>query len=503
MLINRRKALPILIIAGVFSIFLFIDFSKNRSASRSRGSATNFDSEASFQRLETAFRKHYPFTPNVSRDFGYEGTDLDKAFYEFPIPTAAIYVYKAYYDLRDPEGPRIRVLITANCTLMNSNTTRLDLTMDGKSIGIGWKKMTNGIGCKSESCKFWHYDIASKVYEGRVPDTITFHRNEFAAEIPVERSPAKYTDDVSACIGALHWYNDWPRLILYVEMARLNGISRILVTWQSISKEVKAVIDYYQQRGIIQPHPWPLLPFNEKRDPNANVFIVSHNLFTQHCNFWSRSKYTFLSDVDELLYMRYHNTTLFDLLETWYRKKSDIAGFKFKHTPMALKLAPEPFDYDKFLELDALRNPVPYRYWRFPKSIWLTEATRIAWVHYAKEFFGKRKNHDIPAEEALYFHLRDTFENANTTALYPDVQLFKEDEIDERLVAMANTIREIFPDGTPNYRAKKLAAPRKECQKKPIVKGCRDSGVSCFPTLRKMDEWIFAVPTPESFYIPV
>ncbi|CAJ0587779.1 unnamed protein product, partial [Mesorhabditis spiculigera] len=374
----------------------------------------------------------------------------------------AVYVYKAYYDLRDPAGPRIRVLLTSNCSTLASNQTVLDLRIEGKSIGIGWEKMTNG----------------------------------------VERSPSKYTDDVSACIGALHWFNDWPRLILYVEMARLNGISRILVTWQSISKEVKAVIDYYQQRGIIQPHPWPLLPFNEKRNPNSNVYIASHNLFTQHCNFWSSSKYTFLSDVDELLYMRYHNKTLFELLESWYRKKKDIAGFKFKHTPLALKMASNPFEYEKFLELEPLRKPLTYEGWRFPKSIFLTEYTQISWVHYPREFFAKKKNYEIPADEALYFHLRENFEDANATVLYPDVQLFRQEEVDQRIWLIADTIRDIFQDTVPKYRTRELYAAMGECRKRKGKK-CEDASVGCWDALSGMDDWIYAAPTPNSYYIPV
>ncbi|CAJ0587359.1 unnamed protein product, partial [Mesorhabditis spiculigera] len=460
--------------------------------------------EATLKR--SIFEQHYPKArSNPSRITKYGNSGFGDSHYEVPIDDEAVYVYKAYYDLRDPAGPRIRVLLTSNCSILANTTNTWDLKIRGKSIGVAWKKLTNGnrlSKCMDEGCAYWHYDIASKVYEGNVPDMITFHRNEFFAEIPVERSPSKYTDDISACIGALHWFNDWPRLILYVEMARLNGISRILVTWQSISKEVQAVIDYYQQRGIIKPHPWPLLSFNEKRDPNSNVYIVSHNLFTQHCNFWSSSKYTFLSDVDEMLYMRYHNKTLYVLLILQIGQANSEAGYNFKHTQLAVKMAPQPFEFEEFLKLDGLRKPKAYAEYRFPKSIWLTEYTRVAWVHYAREFFANKTNYDIPPEEALYFHLRENFKKKDAVIQYPDVELFRKDETDERLRGMARTIREIFKNFEPGYRAPVNYALMEECRSQQN-KTCDDSGVTCWDLLSEMDNWILAAPTPDSYYIPV
>ncbi|CAJ0567815.1 unnamed protein product, partial [Mesorhabditis spiculigera] len=495
MRVNRKQVLAVFAV-GIFALFLVA-----RSRPPSRYFSANILGD-SVGKQEEIFHQHYPFSPNVTRGFRYENTDLDKAFYEFPIPKDALYVYKAFYDLRDPEGPRIRVCVTASCRVIDDPATTIDLRVDGQSIGLGWKNSTNCCKCAVDGCKYFSYDIASKIYRGPVPETVSFHRNEHSAEIPVEQPPSKYTDDISACTGPLHWYNDWPRLILYVETARLNGISRILVTWQSISKEVKAVIDYYQQKGIIHPLPWPALPFNDEIDVYPQVHNAGQNLFNQYCNFWSSSKYTHLSDVDELLHIRHQNRTLYDLLEATARENASIGGFRFQHTPLALNWIPEPFDYEKFLKLDALRSartPNTDR-WRLGKSIWMTNVTRISWVHYVLKFFAGRENYHVPREQALLLHMRNSFQKSTAAPLFPNFQLWPKEQMDERLAKMADTIREIFRDGPPNYRTSTLPASEK-CTR--VWPSCWNAGASCFTSMSNHDDWIYATPTPQSFHIPV
>ncbi|CAJ0580269.1 unnamed protein product, partial [Mesorhabditis spiculigera] len=425
------------------------------------------------------FEKYYPSPRNRSRHPKYGNSNLSDAYSDAPLGEDVIYIYKAFYDTRDPAGPRIRVILTANCATLASGA----LT-----------------SCLGDDCPYHHYDIASEAYEGAIPETVTFHRDDFIAEIPIERSPAEYSDDISACLGGMHWYNDWPRLIFYVEMVRRNGISRILVPWQVMSPEVKAVIDYYKQKGIIDLHPWPLMPFGKKHDPNKLVFYNAQWLLTQYCNFWTKSKYTYLSDVDEMLYVRDRNWTLYELLESWSRNASDLGGFSFPHTPLSLDLAQEPFDYEKFLELEPLRmRPrTVVDDWRFPKSVWITEHTMVSWVHYATEFFADKRNNDIPADEALDLHMRNDFIGRNYTDLYPDVQIFSEEEVEGELSRIRGIIREIFRDLRPNYRTPAVHA----AMEKP-GKPCDDSGVGCWELLSRVDDWIYASPTPESFYIPV
>ncbi|CAJ0924133.1 unnamed protein product, partial [Mesorhabditis belari] len=117
---------------------------------------------------------------------------------------------------------------------------------------------------------------------------ITVHRDASSKEVPLFQSPTNYTNTVSACIGPLYWFNDWIRLIIFVEYWKFIGVSKILLTPNVISKDVAKVIEYYKAQGIIETHGWPLLPFTEKVDPNYGVHYVSDNLDTQHCTFWSK-----------------------------------------------------------------------------------------------------------------------------------------------------------------------------------------------------------------------
>ncbi|CAJ0587303.1 unnamed protein product, partial [Mesorhabditis spiculigera] len=451
------------------------------------------------------FRQYYPKI-EAQRNLSYHGSNWDKSYYRFDIPNNAIFVHKAFYDLRDPAGPRIRVIVTATCAGIGDE---IDILVDGAAIGVEWKTCTNSVKCPTnEGCPYWHYDIASRVYKDRVPDTIHVSRrnNRTAAlqVVPLDRSPSKYSNTVSACIGPLYWANDWPRVILFVEYWKKLGIKKILFTPIVVSKTVQRVIDYYKKQGIVETHGWPLLPFNEKLDPNFGVYVVSDNLDTQHCAFWSSSRYTFVGDIDELLVIRNTSQSLHDYVAGVDKKKKDLGGLLFPHVALGLNppLAKNPFNFNDYLKLDGLKKPILFANNRAPKSIFVTESVKIAWIHSPRAHFRGRRNHNVPAKEAIYLHARENFERdfVNKTMLFTDVQLFTESELEN----IRKAASEIFITGPPSYNVDKVLKEMDACRKKSLAKTrCRDQVVSCYAEMIKLDDWVFTEPTEESYYIPV
>ncbi|CAJ0924127.1 unnamed protein product, partial [Mesorhabditis belari] len=366
----------------------------------------------------------YHLLPSVL-DFGSTtwnftyGTNWDKSFYkEGPLTGDELFFHKAFYDLRDPAGPRIRLLVTATCA---GRGGKIDISIDGKKLGIEWNKCTNSVGCPNkESCPYWHYDIASKVYNGQIPKM-------------------------------------------------LRESSKRMV------------------------------------DPNYGVHYVSDNLDTQHCTFWSKSKYTYIGDVDEMLYIR-NRTKLFDFLESWDKKKKDLGGLIFPHVALTFDppTVPRPYNYEQFIKLDGLKHPKVFDSWRFPKSIFLTQYIRIAWVHYPREHFGKRESHKVPPEEALYLHAREDFDKEpNVTQIHFDVRLFDEENVDKKVDSIRATIFEIFDGEIPEYKTHQVYSQIYACKKKGSLrkKGCSEPGVSCFQAIHKLDDWIYTEPTEESNYV--
>lgn len=82
------------------------------------------------------------------------------------------------------------------------------------------------------------------------------------------------------CVPPLYWYDDWPRLILFVEYWKEEGAS-VSIYVNSVSENVKKVIDYYETevdnpmmfleriiKGSIKVINWSMLPRLKDEDPN-------------------------------------------------------------------------------------------------------------------------------------------------------------------------------------------------------------------------------------------
>ncbi|CAJ0926678.1 unnamed protein product, partial [Mesorhabditis belari] len=335
-----------------------------------------------------------------------------------------------------------------------------------------------------KGCQYWHYDIGSK---------ITVTHDGVSTEVKLHVAPSEYTDSLSACIGPLHWFNDWPRLIAFIELWRRQGTHTFLVSVQSVSKSVQQVIDYYV----------------DKYDPNFKTFYVSDNLEFQHCIFWSKSKYTFLGDVDDFIYIRNRSYNYFDYLEKWLAEKSDFGALKFSHVGLTFRprIVENPFIYENFLTFDSFRNPITFDNWRFPKTIFLTKAVKANWVHYPNEYFLGKTAYEAPKEEALHLHGRYDFdlrEDINESSkLYPDVQFFEPNKIDNTLKEIGAIVREIFHGETPEYRGALAHDAVERCRNTgwSAQSGCLEPGVSCFDDLFPLDHWVLAEPNEDGHYV--
>ncbi|CAJ0939537.1 unnamed protein product, partial [Mesorhabditis belari] len=144
------------------------------------------------------------------------------------------------------------------------------------------------------------------VYWGEAPDTVTVFHEDVSVEVKLHRapSPSMYTNDISVCVGPMHWFNDWPRLIVFAEYLKSQGIKKFLLHVQSVSKTAKKVLDYYEKEGFLEVRGWPLLPFNKYWNPNLYTYNVAHHREMYDCGFWSASKWTFYGDLDDLPYIR-------------------------------------------------------------------------------------------------------------------------------------------------------------------------------------------------------
>ncbi|CAJ0938965.1 unnamed protein product, partial [Mesorhabditis belari] len=127
-----------------------------------------------------------------------------------------------------------------------------------------------------DTCHYQAYDIASMVYWGEAPDTVTVFHEDVSVEVKLHRapSPSMYTNDISVCVGPMHW--DFSRFVAGHCFHSTNMLVML-------------------KRSVVYSIQW---------NPNLYTYNVAHHREMYDCGFWSASKWTFYGDLDDLPYIR-------------------------------------------------------------------------------------------------------------------------------------------------------------------------------------------------------
>ncbi|KAF8381660.1 hypothetical protein PRIPAC_70802 [Pristionchus pacificus] len=186
----------------------------------------------------------------------------------------SILLYRAYYDNRT--GPGIfRILAVSPCL---QSSTHLSIGSDSFHSLLLHSPMEKFCPWKwAPSCKWnaYHFQSQSMPFSPQ----INVNLYERSVKMDVNSVPFLY-ETLEVCVPPLYWYDDWPRLILFVEYWKEEGAS-VSIYVNSVSENVKKVIDYYETevdnpmmfleriiKGSIKVINWSMLPRLKDEDPN-------------------------------------------------------------------------------------------------------------------------------------------------------------------------------------------------------------------------------------------
>ncbi|CAJ0933950.1 unnamed protein product, partial [Mesorhabditis belari] len=308
------------------------------------------------------------------------------------------------------------------------------------------------------------------------------------AIVKLHRLPRSYEYDINVCIvGPLFWYNDWPRVFLILEKWRVNKVRKVLLHVHSMSQDTKRVLDYYIKKGLLEIRPYPMMPFTNEFDPNNHIFYTAQHLVTFMCSVWNVSE-TLLKVVERM-------------------DEEDLGSFTLKHNALGFLhgMIPNPWNFREFLKFDFLKSAIPYKVDVNGKYIMKTGKARVPWIHGMKKYFGKSNDVQISTDDILLLHLRNSYNDIKKKQnLFPEDQIFQNLNTTE----LSITLREIFGDEEPSFRPSLTDPILHECMKSALSdtpgEDClKTTGNGCFDVLKDLDDWLFAVPTEGSHYIPI
>ncbi|GMT11103.1 hypothetical protein PFISCL1PPCAC_2400 [Pristionchus fissidentatus] len=388
-----------------------------------------------------------------------------------------IFLYRAYYDNRTGPG-RLRVLAISTCL---STTDRIFINYGSYSIPLVHRPIEKYCPWQwAPDCKWnaFHFEAPASDYTPHMNVTLPGR----SLQMPVHTLP-ELTETLQICVPPLYWYDDWPRLVLFVEFWKREDAA-IMIYVNSISANVKRVIDYYENEGAIRVVNWPMLPELRDEDPNRSIYRLSHSLAHNNCVLRSSSKYTTLLDLDEFIIVR--NTSLLDFVRSQIDTDPTVGSMQFVHRGLVSNIpVDENFDAIDTMEARVVDGP--------SKVLFTPSSTLFLSTHFVNTHVEGFHGTTISPDEAFLLHNRISF---------GDKKIGEEIEFNDKFpLDLKDRIIEtrdiIFGSNTPKFS---LNVTNKvvRCTSSWRHDGCKTPISSCYSTLISMEDWIFVGPSIDS-----
>lgn len=224
---------------------------------------------------------------------------------------------------------------------------------------------------------------------------------------PKSVSP-KLKPEIALCIGPLQYnYSQGLRIVEYFELYKLLGITKFYVYYLTSTPEVKRIIDYYENEGLIEIFDWQLTGYNFENNLRYGGIFSSLNECVYRARVVDSFKYAAIIDFDEIL-MPFKNNSLSLFIKSLGNHSEYIFSNTFFHKFMKDDESSTPDNaVNRFLYTQSRieRTQVYIKTSRTKYVVDTEEAIEIGnhhtWRTYTSNTFY------VPENLGLLFHYRD------------------------------------------------------------------------------------------------
>lgn len=213
------------------------------------------------------------------------------------VSNRSILVYRAYLDQTNVDRPRIRILAFAQCAVAIDESEANQLTVHVDEVALGaiptpiegecpwhwaptceWNAFVfevEGFSLDANRVgQFTHFSTKLKIFHEAYystsqftpyystkfyvtfvfqppPSSVVVSRNAFATHLPLSLIAPNRRSGLAVCVPPLYWFNDWLRLVEFLETWRRLGAGHFYVYFHSVSSTVRAVLEEYS--GQVRP----------------------------------------------------------------------------------------------------------------------------------------------------------------------------------------------------------------------------------------------------------
>ncbi|CAO4367263.1 unnamed protein product [Caenorhabditis nigoni] len=361
----------------------------------------------------------------------------------------------AYLDFRT-SPPRLRIFALAGCVLENQYLV-VDVFRKGfrspkalKIFGDAHKaNCRDSSGISATPCFYVaNTFVANLTSSGDEFEKIVIHMDRRKVSLRVKTIENRFSEEgITVCLQPIYYYTQWQNILLYLEAWRAQGATRFIVYFHSGTKEVKQVLDYFRDTGLMEVRPWPsfgaLPPEISGKFPDfdSNTYSFSYFLAMNLCILDIKTSIGTVSDLDEIIVPK--NGNLLDYAKK-EMEKTNVGALSFEN--VYVKLEPNLYESNDF---SGLEKPIFLEKWGARKYIFNASTIDIAQVHFARSFLDFSKIEKNSSDGALLHYRFDVqvADLSNATVIRKSFNFFP-NQTKSHIENLKDTAIRIF--GTPN-----------------------------------------------------
>ncbi len=221
------------------------------------------------------------------------------------------YTYSAFYDDRKSLGTLPVIRIIAVMENIDNRDIYCLVWYEGRPAPIQLKvhRLAIGAGISRHSKNFKEYVLTCKLNDEDIPDNVSLIINQgdkpsFIMPVEVPERP-NIKDNFSVCVSVSYWKQDIFRIVEWMEILKLFGVSKVTIYNNSLEAEPSRIFQYYDDLGFID--------FRQ-----SHSFVDDPGELTQHmhmspvindCMYRNMHRYRkiVVTDLDELIVPRTTN----------------------------------------------------------------------------------------------------------------------------------------------------------------------------------------------------
>ena len=315
-----------------------------------------------------------PFPP-----YSYGRNRADGKWIHFHGNSSEMFAYSAFYDdrLSLKSVPVIRVIavlahkknpdsIQVFCVLHYADETEPHITSA--------EKQAIGIGVHQDGNKYKEFILTCKLLSERAPDSAELttdkkfrQKQRIPVEIPERLPPNVHKFEFGVCVSVSYWSFDLKRLVEWLEMQRILGVSLVTIYNNSLSEQNANIFRHYAKTGFVdfrQSHNF--VPYRAETTIHMHMSPVINDCIYRNMH---RFRKILVIDLDEII-MPHNGHTLADMMreidqsQIATQEKHPAQSYAFRNIYMFLDVPPDESISSKLVTLryrkQAAPSPVGY-----------------------------------------------------------------------------------------------------------------------------------------------